>query len=206
VHELVVMSFSMSHKVTVKHPLSVVYPVLSDPKQLERLQRLTPEAQTFTLLPSDHVRLPNGLALLVTPNHPPSADGLPRPRAMDAVEVEEIDTGSAIGKVVERVWFEFGGTASLIFGLIHSPLSVAGAQVVDEDARVVLFESCVAAKGIKEVKVRTFEEVELEDGVKGTVVMETVWGTCPRLLSYLLKIIAPSVHKDHMEMYYKLFE
>jgi hypothetical protein len=110
------------------------------------------------------------------------------------------------GKVVERVWFEFGGTVPLLFGLIHSLLSVAGVQIVDEDARIVLFESWVAAKGIKEVKLRTFEEVELEDGAQGTVVKETVWGTCPTLLSYLLKIIAPGVHKDHMEMYHKLFE
>lgn len=122
---------------------------------------------------------------------------------MDAVDVEE--SGSP-GKVVQRAWFEFGGTVPVLFGLIQSPLSVAGAQVVDEGARVVLFESQVAAKGIREVKLRTFEEVELEGGMKGTIVKETVWGTCPRLLSYLLKILAPGVHKDHMELYYKLFE
>jgi hypothetical protein len=201
------MSFSMSHTVTLRHPISVVFPVLSDSKQLERLQRLTPEAQTFTFLNIDHVRLPaGGLAPLVrvAPERtPPITESLHRLPTIDAVEVEAEGHEShspVAGKVVERVWFEFGGTVLLLFGLIHSPLSVTGVQIVDEDARIVLFESRVVAKGIKEVKLRTFEAVGLEDGTQGTVVKETVWGTCPTLLSYLLKIIAPGVHKDHMEM------
>lgn len=202
-----IMSFSMSHTVTIKRPISVVFPALSETQEIERLQRLTPEAQKFTLQPSDHVRLPpDGLAPLVTPNHPPNAKSLPSPRTMDAVEAQKVEVVSTGGKLVERAWFEFGGTVPLLFGLIHSPLSVAGAQVVDKDARIVLFESGVEASGIKEVKIRTFEEIELEDGTKGTKVKETVWGTCPRLLSYLLKIIAPGVHKHHMEIYYKLFD
>jgi hypothetical protein len=69
--------------------------------------------------------------------------------------------------------------------------SVAGAQVVDPDARIVLFESGVEASGIKEIKVRTFEEVELAEGKKGTRVKETVWGTCPWFLSVILMFIAP---------------
>lgn len=125
---------------------------------------------------------------------------------MEAHEGPETDNDDVSGKVVQRTWFEFGGTVPLLFGLINRPLSVAGAQIVDQNARIVLFESGVAAQGIKEVKLRTFEEVELEDGAKGTKVKETVWGTCPLLLSYPLKFIAPGVHKHHMEIYYKLFE
>lgn len=204
----------MSHTVTLEYPLSIVYPALSDSNQIERLQRLTPEAQHFTLLPSDHVRLPlGGLASFLgptpSPTHPPNANNLPRPRTMDAVS--DIESGHEIGEVIERAKFEFGGTVPLLFGLVNRPLSIAGAQIVDANARIVLFESGVAAQGIREVKLRTFEEIDLKigdgDGTKkGTEVRETVWGTCPRLLSYLLKFIAPGVHKHHMEMYHKLFE
>ncbi|KAF7983879.1 hypothetical protein HWV62_18224 [Athelia sp. TMB] len=195
------MSFSMSHTVTLEHPLDVVFPVLSDPNQMERLQQLLPEAQHFTFLPPDHVEMPTGgLAGFVEPTYPTSAKGLPRPREMKACEVTD---GNAL---TQRVNFEFNGETALLCGLIHRPLSVAGAQIVDADARIVLYESGVAAQGIKELKLRTFEEVDLADGLKGTRVRETVWGTCPVVLSYLLKIIAPGVLKHHMEMYYKLFE
>lgn len=61
-------------------------------------------------------------------------------------------SGPLTGKVVERVWVKFGGTVRFLFGLIQSPLSIEGVQIVDEDARIVLFESCVAAKEVKEVK------------------------------------------------------
>jgi len=125
---------------------------------------------------------------------------------MDVIQEGENGSPSEGGKIVERARFEFGGIVPFLFGLVHRPLSVDGVQIVDEDARIVLFESGVAAQGIKELKLRTFEEVELEGGVKWTRVKETVWGTCPVLLSYLLKIIAPGVHKHHMEIYYKLFE
>lgn len=203
------MSFSMTHTVTLNHPLSTVFPVLSEPKGIERLQRLTPEAQHFSFRPSDNVRLPKGgLAPLITFDHPRNPKALPRPREMEAVapQIEDADKSDGEGKIVERAWFEFGGTVPILFKLINSPLSVAGAQIVDIDAKIVVFESGVAAHGIKEVKVRTFKEVDLPGGGKGTVVKETVWGTCPRLLSYLLKIIAPRVHKHHMDIYYKLFE
>jgi hypothetical protein len=128
---------------------------------------------------------------------------------MDAVS--DTESNREAGEVIERAKFEFGGTVPLLFGLVNRPLSIAGAQIVDANARIVLFESGVAAQGIKEVKLRTFEEIDLEvgdgDGTKkGTKVRETVWGTCPKLLSYLLKFIAPGVHKHHMEMYHKLFE
>jgi len=189
----------MSHTVILRYPLSTVFPVLSDSSQMERLQRLTPEAQHFTLLPIDHVQLPpGGLTSLVTPKYPTNAKGIPRPKEMQAYNGTE--------PAVQRTWFEFGGTVPVLFGLVNKGLSVAGAQIVDEDARIVLFESGVAAQGIKEVKLRTFEEVDLEDGQKGTKVKETVWGTCPLLLSYLLKIVAPGVHRHHMDIYYKLFE
>lgn len=160
----------MSHTVTLRHPLSTVFPVLSDSSQMERLQRLTPEAQHFTLLPVDHVQLPaGGLISLVTPKYPANAKSLPRPKEMEAYNGTEA--------AVQRTWFEFGGTVPILFGLMNKGLSVAGAQIVDEDARIVLFESGVAAQGIKEVKLRTFEEIDLEDGQKGTKVKETVWGT-----------------------------
>jgi hypothetical protein len=201
----IVMSFSMSHTVTLAFPISVVFPTLADAQQLERLQRLTPEAQHFTLLPSDRVQLPTGgLAPLVTPDFPSSPEGIPRPRTMDKYEDSEAE--SMGGRVVERSWFEFGGTVPLLFGLINSPLQVAGAQVVDPDARIVLFESGVASQGIKELKLRVFEEVELGGGKKGTKVKEIVWGTCPWLLSRILRFIAPGVHKHHMELYHKLFD
>lgn len=204
VHKLVAqysitMSFTMSHTVTLPYPLSTVFPVLSERSHMERLQRLTPEAQQFTLLPTDHVQLPlGGLTPLITPKYPSYVKGLPRPR--------EMETCASTDGAVERTWFEFGGMVPLMFGLIEKGLSVAGAQIVDVDAHIVLFESGVAASGIKEVKLRTFEEVDLEDGKKVTKVKETVWGTCPLLLSYLLKIVAPGVHRHHMEIYYKLFE
>jgi hypothetical protein len=195
----------MSHTVTLAHPISIVFITLSDAQQLERLQSLTPEAQQFLLKPSDSVQLPpGGLAPLFTPHLPPNANNLPRPRTMDKFEAFEVE--STGGRVVERTLFQFGGTVPLLFGLINSPLQVEGAQIVDPDARIVLFESGVAASGIKEVKVRTFEEVELGDGKKGTKVKETVWGTCPWLLSRFLRFLAPRVHKKHMELYHKLFD
>jgi hypothetical protein len=192
----------MSHSVRLAYPISTVFATLSDAQQLERLQRLTPEAQHFSLLPSDVVQLPpGGLAPLFTPDLPPNADNLPKPRTMEAFEGE-----STQGRVVERIKFRFSGTVPLLFGLINSPLEVEGAQIVDPEARIVLFESGVAASGIKQVKVRTFEEVELGNGKKGTEVKETVWGTCPWLLSLFMRFIAPGVHKQHMELYHKLFD
>jgi len=204
------MSFSMSHTITLAHPISVVFPTLSDPQRLERLQRLSAEAQHFLLLPSDSVRLPpGGLAPLIpAANHPQNANNLPRPKTMDKCEGSEGDgnDSQAAGRLVQRTWFEFGGTVPLVFGLINRPLKVAGAQVVDQDARIVLFESGVEASGIKEIKVRTFEEVELAEGKKGTRVKETVWGTCPWFLSKILMFIAPKSLRDHMELYHTLFE
>ena len=77
---------------------------------------------------------------------------------------------------------------------------------MDKDAKIVLFESGVAANGIKELKVRTFDEVKHEDGSEETRVTETVWGTCPAYMSLFLRGIAPGVHKEHMELYHKLFQ
>jgi hypothetical protein len=80
------------------------------------------------------------------------------------------------GRLVERTRFEIRRTVPLVFGLINNHIEVTGAQVVDQNAHTVLFESFVEASGVKVVKVRTFEEVELSEGKKGTRVKETVWG------------------------------
>ncbi|KAF9524281.1 hypothetical protein CPB83DRAFT_861535 [Crepidotus variabilis] len=195
----------MSHSVTLPHPIAVVFPILSEPQHMESLQRLTPEAQQFSLLPTDQIRLPKGgLAPLFSPTHPKTAAGLPRPRTIDALLTEE--PGAEAGEIVERVKFEFSGTVPLLFGLVKRPLAVAGAQVVEKNSRTVLFESGVEASGIRELKVRTFEEVILDGGKEGTKVKETVWGTCPFYLAPVLRIIAPGVHSEHMELYDKLFE
>ncbi|TRM56497.1 hypothetical protein BD626DRAFT_519398 [Schizophyllum amplum] len=87
---------------------------------------------------------------------------------------------------------------------------------------IVLFESAVQGRGIRELKLRTFRVVSVEavesphDRPGGssrtkprkslTEVRETVWGTCPNYLAPLLRVLAPRVHRAHMEEYWKLFE
>ena len=113
------MSFSMSHTVTLTHPISIVFATLSDAQQLERL---TPQAQRFSLLPSDFVQLPGGLSPFFTPGVPSNVNNIPRPRTMDKFEVSEVEsTGET---VLERAWFRFGGPIPLLFGLINSPYEV----------------------------------------------------------------------------------
>ncbi|KAJ4479049.1 hypothetical protein J3R30DRAFT_3473684 [Lentinula aciculospora] len=207
------MSFSMTHSVILPYPIDRVFPALSSADQMERLQKLTPEAQEFSLLPSDLVLLPcNALSAL---NHAYAMPvDCPRPRKLLPPSLPD-KAANADTRQFKRTRFEFSGTVPILFGLINLPLSVAGAQIIDEEAKVVLFESCVAAQGIEEVKLRTFREISLEDGSTGgadglgkpgTEVTETVWGTCPFVLSILLKFLAPRVHKHHMELYDRLFK
>ncbi|KAF9526844.1 hypothetical protein CPB83DRAFT_857069 [Crepidotus variabilis] len=197
------MSFTMAHTILLPHPISKVFPALSESQHMERLQKLTPEAQTFTLLPFDHVQLPaTGLASFSLPDHPKSAEGLPRPLTMEAIPA---NANVKNGHVVERVKFEFSGVATQLFGLVKSPISVSGAQIVDTRSRTVLYES-VEGAGLKILKARTCEEVVMEDGKEGTKVKETVWGTCPVYLVWLVKMIAPGLHQKAMDSYHNLFE
>ncbi|KIM83544.1 hypothetical protein PILCRDRAFT_428095 [Piloderma croceum F 1598] len=201
------MSFSMEHTVILRQPLSVVYPVLSDLKQIERVQLLNPNTNRFTLLPSDHVTLPpGGLAPLVSHNYTPEMNSLPWLREMDAVSYAESGETIRTGKIVERVKFKVEGTVSLLYGLVNSPLSMTCAQIVDDDARMVVFEGKVPATGSEELKLRTFEEVDLEDGTKGTQVRETVWVNGPIAVLYLVRVIGPGIQKRILEAYHKLFE
>jgi len=192
----------MSHSVDLASPLSVVWPALSDSWKLATLQGLTPEAQKFTLLSPDNILLPaGGLQKFFTPNHPIAPAGLHRPNQSPTYQATS--TAEAGLQSVPRANFVFSGTTPLLFGLINSPLEVAGSQIVDEEGKVVLFESTVAAQAIRELKVRTFEEID--DG-NGTRVTETVWGECPWYMTWFLQMIAPGVHREHMELYWKLFE
>jgi hypothetical protein len=180
------MSFSMEHTVILRQPLSVVYPILSDSKQIERVQLLNPNTNRFTLLPSDHVTLPpGGLGPLVPHNSTPETNSLPWLREMDAASYTGSGETIVNGKIVERVKFKVEGTVSLLYGLVNSPLSMACAQIVDDDARMVVFEGKVPATGSEELKLRTFEEVDLEDGTKGR---ETVWVNGPILVLYLVRV------------------
>lgn len=158
------------------------------------LQGLTPEARKFTLLDPDTVLLPiQDLRNHIIPKHPITAVDLPRPCSLPACE--ETTNPYSGCEVVLRANFIFSGTTPLLFGIINSPLEVTGSQVLDEEDRIVLFESAVTKQGIRELKVRTFEEVE---GVKATRVTETVWGDCPWYMEWILQMIAPGVHREHM--------
>lgn len=196
------MSFRMSHTVDLAHPISTVWPALSESTRLAILQGLTPEAQKFTLLVPDTVLIPvKELQDTLAQSHPTTAANLPRPCSLPALTpTDNPDDGY---RFVPRANFSFSGTTSLAFGLINSPLKVAGSQVVVEDGRIVLFESAVAGQGIRELKARTFEEV---DSGQATRVTETVWGECPWYMAWFLRMVAPSVHREHMERYWKLFE
>ncbi|KAJ3987647.1 hypothetical protein F5890DRAFT_735777 [Lentinula detonsa] len=206
------MSFSMTHSVVLPYPIGRVFNVLSDAEQMERLQKLTPEAQVFSLLQPDSVSLPNDA--LSSLNHGYNMpEGCPRP--CESTGTSPQDTANSDMRIFPRTRFEFSGTVPILFGLINRPLSVSGAQIVDEEAKVVLFESGVAAQGIQEVKLRTFHEVLLPDNPNGgsgeprklgTEVKETVWGSCPFALSFLLRFLAPRVHRNHMELYDRLFD
>ncbi|KAF5392652.1 hypothetical protein D9757_001073 [Collybiopsis confluens] len=219
------MSFSMNHSILLPHSIESVFHVLSDSTEMERLQRLTPEAQQFAILKQDFVTLPDDTLASLKPGGQSLPASCPRPRELpsnssyskDPDSTEINPTGTL--RTFPRTYFEFSGTVPILFGLMHRPLSVSGAQIVDEEAKVVLFESGVAASGIKEVKLRTFRAVEdpnesdsdKDDGEIGrtdrwTEVKEHVWGTCPFGLSLLLKALAPKVHREHMELYHKLFE
>ncbi|KAJ3811989.1 hypothetical protein F5876DRAFT_75288 [Lentinula aff. lateritia] len=201
----------MTHSVVLPYPIDHVFHALSDADQMERLQKLTPEAQIFSLLPPDIVSLPHSALSSLT-----HADTLPErcPRLRDLPPSSLAQTADSEMRTFQRTKFEFSGTVSILFGLFNRALSVAGAQIVDEEAKVVLFESGVVAQGIKEVKLRTFREILLPDALNGgeeprksgTEVKETVWGTSPFGLSLLLKFLAPWVHRHHMELYSKLFE
>ncbi|KIK64775.1 hypothetical protein GYMLUDRAFT_39742 [Collybiopsis luxurians FD-317 M1] len=230
------MSFSMSHRILLPYPITNVFRTLSSFTEMERLQKLTPEAQNFVILKTDHVQLPHDALSLIRGGDSLPAN-CPRPRdlpssasgpgsisdeANSTLENLEPDTppGSDPSPTLRtrtfpRAQFEFSGTVPILFGLIHKPLSVSGAQIIDEEAKVVLFESGVTASGIKEVKLRIFREVKIplgysqeeDEGDKmGTEVCEYVWGTCPFGLSLLLKFLAPKVHREHMELYHHLFE
>jgi hypothetical protein len=200
----------MEHTVILRQPLSVVYPILSDSKQIERVQLLNPNTNRFTLLPSDHVTLPpGGLGPLVPHNSTPETNSLPWLREMDAVSYTGSGETIVNGKIVERVKFKVEGTVSLLYGLVNSPLSMTCAQIVDDDARMVVFEGKVPATGSEELKLRTFEEVDLEDGTKGTKgtkVRETVWMNGPILVLYLVRVIGPGMQKRILGAYHKLFE
>jgi hypothetical protein len=158
------------------------------------LQGLTPEAQKFTLLGPDTVLLPiQNLRNHITPEHPITAVYLPRPCSLPACEAtSHPDSGC---EFVSRANFIFSGTTPLLLGLINSPLEVAGSQVLDVEHKIVLFESAVTKQGIRELKLRTFEEV---DGGKVARVTETVWGECPWYMAWVLRMVAPGVHREHM--------
>ncbi|KAJ3889591.1 hypothetical protein GG344DRAFT_78650 [Lentinula edodes] len=201
----------MTHSVVLPYSIDRVFHALSDADQMERLQKLTPEAQNFSLLPPDIVSLPHSALSSLT-----HADTMPKgcPRLCDLPPSPLDQTADSEMRTFQRTQFEFSGTVSMLFGLFHRALSVSGAQIVDEEAKVVLFESAVVAQRIKEVKLRTFREIVLPDNSNGgeeprklgTEVKETVWGTSPFGLSLLLKFLAPWVHRHHMELYSKLFE
>ncbi|KAJ4486470.1 hypothetical protein C8R41DRAFT_437750 [Lentinula lateritia] len=205
------MSFSMTHSVVLPYPIDHVFHTLSDADRMERLQKLTPEAQKFSLLPPDIVSLPHS-ALSSLTHSDTMPEGCPRPRELPPLSLDQ--TADSEMRTFQRTYFEFSGTVPIPFGLFNRALSVAGAQIVDEEAKVVLFESGVVAQGIKEVKLRTFRAILLpgdsngseEPTKSGTEVKETVWGTSPFGLSLLLKFLAPWVHRHHMELYSKLFE
>lgn len=187
----------MEHTVILRQPLSVVYPILSDSKQIERVQLLNPNTNRFTLLPSDHVTLPpGGLGPLVPHNSTPETNSLPWLREMDAVSYTGSGETIVNGKIVERVKFKVEGTVSLLYGLVNSPLSMTCAQIVDDDARMVVFEGKVPATGSEELKLRTF----------GTKVRETVWVNGPILVLYLVRVIGPGMQKRILGAYHKLFE
>ncbi|KAJ3719307.1 hypothetical protein C8R42DRAFT_722997 [Lentinula raphanica] len=205
------MSFSMTHSVILPYPLDRVFSVLSDADQMERLQKLTPEAQEFSLLPSDVVCLPRNILSSLKHGYT-VPENCPRPRELPPKSSSEDQDASMAShhhdaedmQPFSRTHFEFSGTVPILFGLINRPLSVSGAQIVDKDAKVVLFESGVAAQGIREIKLRTFREIVISPptadgrdtdddspGKLGTEVKETVWGSCPFVLSFLLKYLAP---------------
>ncbi|KAJ3866936.1 hypothetical protein EV359DRAFT_61894 [Lentinula novae-zelandiae] len=121
----------------------------------------------------------------------------PRPRDLPPLSLDQ--TADSEMRTFQRTHFEFSGTVPILFGLFNRAFSVAGAQIVDEEAKVMLFESGVVAQGINEVKLRTFRAILLpgdsngseEPTKSGTEVKETVWGTSPFGLSLLLKFLAP---------------
>ncbi|KAF9526845.1 hypothetical protein CPB83DRAFT_837000 [Crepidotus variabilis] len=202
------MTVSWSHTITLPYPVSTVFPKLSEAQHMERLHLLPPVAQNFRLFASDKVQLPkSGLQALFSPNHPASAEGLPRPRTMKATE--DVNTDPELGETVERANIEWSGSLSNLFGLVRTPLFVKGSQIVEKHARTVLYESIVEASGVKELKVRTFEEVMLDDGSgnlkEGTKVKETVWVTSPFYLGLIVKLVSPGVHRGVMELYGQLF-
>ncbi|KAJ3837836.1 hypothetical protein F5878DRAFT_661742 [Lentinula raphanica] len=210
------MSFSMTHSVILPYPLDRVFSVLSDADQMERLQKLTPEAQEFSLLPSDVTTRAATEIIVRRPRcfHGQSSSSEDQDASMASHHHDAEDM-----QPFSRTHFEFSGTVPILFGLINRPLSVSGAQIVDKDAKVVLFESGVAAQGIREIKLRTFREIVISPptadgrdtdddspGKLGMEVKETVWGSCPFVLSFLLKYLAPKVHREHMELYQSLFD
>ncbi|KIK64782.1 hypothetical protein GYMLUDRAFT_401161 [Collybiopsis luxurians FD-317 M1] len=125
---------------------------------MERLQKLTPEAQNFVLLKTDHVQLPHDALSLMRGGEDSLPANCPRPRDLlssasspgsssdDAnAKMENLEPDTPPGsdpsptlrtRTFPRAQFEFSGTVPILFGLIHRPLSVSGTQIIDEEAKV----------------------------------------------------------------------
>lgn len=166
-------NFHSDYSVILDHPIGTVFPVLSHGDQIERMVRLSDLCSDFQLFDKDTVETPEStpLAEAHVRTEPPSTSELGFPRQ----------------------FFRLQETVPLLFGLIKTKVEIVGAQTWDENAKVALYET-VTNQGILVRKLRVFKEIE-DDGIKKTSVSETINGTCPMWMKFIVQREATKGHR-----------
>ena len=159
-------NFHHEYSVVLDRPVSEVYPILAHGDKMERVIRLSALCTYFELFDSD---------VVVSPDSAPLAES----------RVRTEPASSEGGGGLPRQYFRLQETIPLVFGLTHKKVEIVGAQTWDENAKVALYES-VTDQGIMVWKLRTFKEIE-DDGKKKTSVIETIKGSCPTWMKFIVQ-------------------
>ena len=163
-------NFTSDYSIVIDHPISEVFPVLGHGDKMKEVVLLYDSCPEYVYLECNRVPKPSWEP---TPpaNFTPSAPALP-----------EGDPQPSIPRQMFRLYEEVH-----IFPGLTKRIEINGAQVWDDDAKVVLYESSTEM-GVHVWKLRKFEEIDGDNGKKVTKVTENIYGKC----SWWLKSIVQS--------------